>query len=204
MRAWNAIIVSNCWGANSPRGLWIHSWNVEIGFFQCPAEFSPFFGIEKGAVLQEARVFNDPQLDARRCAQVSVSNPELVLFICHTFMLLCRKDPVWFVTYFFRLAWSQVITKLLYLLNQGEIFTKVSEGLRTSGHQKLGSSSISLRVAEIRVDRDCCLIVIPSTADGVNRGFLRSHEALSVQRYRPQTDGLSYHQGDISVEWWSE
>ncbi|KAM2053366.1 hypothetical protein ACFX1T_003014 [Malus domestica] len=50
-------------------------------------EYSPFLGIEKGAVLQEARVFNDPQLDARRC--------------------------------------SQVITKLLYLLNQGETFTKV-------------------------------------------------------------------------------
>lgn len=50
-------------------------------------EFSPFLGIEKGSVLQEARVFNDPQLDARRC--------------------------------------SQVITKLLYLLNQGETFTKV-------------------------------------------------------------------------------
>ncbi|KAI3441307.1 Coatomer subunit gamma [Psidium guajava] len=51
------------------------------------AEYSPFFGIEKGAVLQEARVFHDPQLDPRRC--------------------------------------SQVITKLLYLLNQGETFTKV-------------------------------------------------------------------------------
>ncbi|KAI7750418.1 hypothetical protein M8C21_033742, partial [Ambrosia artemisiifolia] len=50
-------------------------------------EYSPFLGIEKGAVLQEARVFNDPQLDSRRC--------------------------------------SQVITKLLYLLNQGETFTKV-------------------------------------------------------------------------------
>ncbi|XP_010467348.1 PREDICTED: coatomer subunit gamma-like [Camelina sativa] len=50
-------------------------------------EYSPFMGIEKGAVLQEARVFNDPQLDPRRC--------------------------------------SQVITKLLYLLNQGEAFTKV-------------------------------------------------------------------------------
>ncbi|KAL8160613.1 hypothetical protein V2J09_002150 [Rumex salicifolius] len=50
------------------------------------AEYSPFLGIEKGAVLQEARVFNDPQLDPRRC--------------------------------------SQVITKLLYLLNQGESFTK--------------------------------------------------------------------------------
>ncbi|KAL9354426.1 hypothetical protein Peur_052396 [Populus x canadensis] len=51
------------------------------------AEYSPFLGIEKGAVLQEARVFNDPQLDPRRC--------------------------------------SQVITKLLYLLNQGDSFTKV-------------------------------------------------------------------------------
>ncbi|XP_076897530.1 coatomer subunit gamma-2-like [Bidens hawaiensis] len=50
------------------------------------AEYSPFSGIEKGAVLQEARVFNDPQLDSRRC--------------------------------------SQVITKLLYLLNQGDTFTK--------------------------------------------------------------------------------
>jgi hypothetical protein len=36
-------------------------------------EYSPFFGIEKGAVLQEARVFNDPQLDARKCSQVSIS-----------------------------------------------------------------------------------------------------------------------------------
>ncbi|XP_073525883.1 uncharacterized protein [Phyllobates terribilis] len=51
------------------------------------AEYSPFLGIEKGAVLQDARVFNDPQLDPRKC--------------------------------------SQVITKLLYLLNQGNAFTKV-------------------------------------------------------------------------------
>lgn len=50
------------------------------------AEFSPFYGIDKGAVLQEARCFNDPQIDPRRC--------------------------------------QQVITKLLYLLNQGETFTK--------------------------------------------------------------------------------
>eukprot|EP00958_Prasinococcus_capsulatus_P009769 scaffold950_cov340-Prasinococcus_capsulatus_cf.AAC.2 len=50
------------------------------------AEASPFFGIEKGAVLQESRVFHEQQLDARHCAQV--------------------------------------ITKLLYLINQGEHFTK--------------------------------------------------------------------------------
>ena len=41
-------------------------------FYLEAAEYSPFFGIEKGAVLQEARVFNDPQLDARRCAQVTI------------------------------------------------------------------------------------------------------------------------------------
>ncbi|GKD68686.1 coatomer subunit gamma [Tanacetum coccineum] len=64
------------------------------------AEYSPFAGIEKGAVLQEARVFNDPQLDPRRC--------------------------------------SQVITKLLYLLNQGDTFTKVRP---CSFFRKTGNSS---------------------------------------------------------------
>ena len=33
-------------------------------------EYSPFYGIEKGAVLQEARVFNDSHVDPRRCQQV--------------------------------------------------------------------------------------------------------------------------------------
>ena len=33
-------------------------------------EYSPFYGIEKGAVLQEARMFNDRNIDARRCQQV--------------------------------------------------------------------------------------------------------------------------------------
>lgn len=33
---------------------------------------SPFEGIEKGAVLQECRIFNDIQLDTARCAQVLV------------------------------------------------------------------------------------------------------------------------------------
>lgn len=40
--------------------------------------YSPFLGIEKGAVLQEARVFHDPQLDARRCCQVRLPNPILI------------------------------------------------------------------------------------------------------------------------------
>jgi len=33
-------------------------------------EYSPFHGIEKGAVLQEARIFHNPQIDARKCQQV--------------------------------------------------------------------------------------------------------------------------------------
>ncbi|KAK2078015.1 hypothetical protein QBZ16_003883 [Prototheca wickerhamii] len=49
-------------------------------------EYSPFYGIEKGAVLQEARVFNEAHADPRKC--------------------------------------QQVITKLLYLLTQGESLTK--------------------------------------------------------------------------------
>ena len=32
-------------------------------------EVSPFLGLEKAAVLQDARCFNDSQLDARRCQQ---------------------------------------------------------------------------------------------------------------------------------------
>jgi coatomer protein complex subunit gamma len=53
--------------------------------FEEETEYSPFYGIEKGAVLQEARVFHEQQLDPRRC--------------------------------------QQVITKLLYLICQGENFT---------------------------------------------------------------------------------
>mmetsp|Transcript_4311 Transcript_4311/g.15129 ORF Transcript_4311/g.15129 Transcript_4311/m.15129 type:complete len:898 (-) Transcript_4311:328-3021(-) len=49
-------------------------------------EYSPFHGIEKGAVLQEARIFHAAQTDSRKC--------------------------------------QQVLTRLLYLLTQGESFTK--------------------------------------------------------------------------------
>jgi len=40
-------------------------------------EQSPFWAIEKGAVLQEARCFNDTQLSARKCQQV---RPEVHFF----------------------------------------------------------------------------------------------------------------------------
>ena len=77
-------------------------------------------GIEKGAVLQEARVFNDPQLDARRCSQVF-----LLLFLIDLMFSLCYSMVEFDIEFVCYLFLFQVITKLLYLLNQGETFTKV-------------------------------------------------------------------------------
>eukprot|EP00850_Spirogloea_muscicola_P021555 SM000253S09044 [mRNA] locus=s253:58045:64400:- [translate_table: standard] len=100
-------------------------------------EYSPFYGIEKGAVLQEARVFNDPQLDARRCAQV--------------------------------------ITKLLYLLNQGETFTKVEATEVFFSVTKLfQSNDVGLRrflyliIKEISPSADEVIIVTSSLMKDMN------------------------------------
>ncbi|CAM6082467.1 unnamed protein product [Calypogeia fissa] len=101
------------------------------------SEYSPFYGIEKGAVLQEARVFNDPQLDARRCAQV--------------------------------------ITKLLYLLNQGETFTKTEATEVFFAVTKLfQSKDIGLRrmvyliIKEISPSNDEVIIVTSSLMKDMN------------------------------------
>ena len=45
-------------------------------------EFSPFWGIEKGEVLQEARCFNESQLDARRCQQVRTAGASRARSVC--------------------------------------------------------------------------------------------------------------------------
>eukprot|EP00249_Psilotum_nudum_P023803 c28985_g1_i1 orf=144-2834(+) len=101
------------------------------------AEYSPFTGIEKGAVLQEARVFNDPQLDPRRCAQV--------------------------------------ITKLLYLLNQGETFTKIEATEVFFAVTKLfQSKDVSLRrmvyliIKELSPSSDEVIIVTSSLMKDMN------------------------------------
>ena len=57
-------------GAPHDRGLQLPSRSV-CHLPAPPAEYSPFYGIEKGAVLQEARIFHDPNLDPRRCSQAS-------------------------------------------------------------------------------------------------------------------------------------
>jgi hypothetical protein len=92
-------------------------------------EYSPFFGIEKGAVLQEARVFNDPQLDARKCSQVSIAYSSGVSLILYDNTFNCIFVPYYSHGLCHLLdicpGILQVITKLLYLLNQGETFTKV-------------------------------------------------------------------------------
>ncbi|KAG2542294.1 hypothetical protein PVAP13_9NG843500 [Panicum virgatum] len=100
-------------------------------------EYSPFFGIEKGAVLQEARAFHDPQLDVRRC--------------------------------------SQVITKLLYLLNQGETFTKVEATEVFFAVTKLFQSSdaglrrlVYLMIKEVSTSSDEVIIVTSSLMKDMN------------------------------------
>eukprot|EP00898_Chlorokybus_atmophyticus_P002159 jgi/Chlat1/2944/Chrsp2S04678 len=100
-------------------------------------EYSPFWGIEKGAVLQESRIFHDPQLDARRCAQV--------------------------------------ITKLLYLLNQGDTFTKTEATEVFFAVTKLfQSKDVSLRrmmylmIKEISPSSDEVIIVTSSLMKDMN------------------------------------
>ncbi|PWZ53577.1 Coatomer subunit gamma-1 [Zea mays] len=100
-------------------------------------EYSPFFGIEKGSVLQEARAFHDPQLDVRRC--------------------------------------SQVIIKLLYLLNQGETFTKVEATEVFFAVTKLFQSSdaglrrlVYLMIKELSPSSDEVIIVTSSLMKDMN------------------------------------
>mmetsp|Transcript_10179 Transcript_10179/g.11920 ORF Transcript_10179/g.11920 Transcript_10179/m.11920 type:complete len:908 (-) Transcript_10179:538-3261(-) len=100
-------------------------------------EFSPFFGIEKGAVLQESRIFHDPQVDVRRC--------------------------------------QQVITKLLYLLNQGDSFSKVeATEVFFAGTKLFQSKDINLRrmvylmIKEICPSSDEIIIVTSSLMKDMN------------------------------------
>ena len=131
--------------------------------------YSPFWGIEKGAVLQEARCFNESQLDARRCQQVRLP---MNLHFPH----FCRVAH--------RLSF-QVITKLLYLSNQGDSFTKVF----------LHSSSIpsSDRASNPNHLIFACLHVGRSYG-----GFLFCHKAFPVKRQQSKTDGLLDHKRDLS------
>ena len=91
----------------------------------------------------------------------------------------------------------QVITKLLYLLNQGETFTKVSQTL-TSRIEP--TTRVNLRV-NLRV-LGCSLKLTTPTAivtDGGNRGVLFRDEALPVQRHRAPSLPLSDNQGNIAI-----
>eukprot|EP00793_Prasinoderma_coloniale_P003362 PRCOL_00005997-RA len=112
-------------------------------------DMSPFWGIEKGAVLQESRVFHDPQLDARQCAQV--------------------------------------ITKLLYLINQGEALTKTEATEVFFATTKLfQSKDVSLRrmvylmIKELSPSADEVIIVTSSLMKDMN-GKIDLYRANAVR-----------------------
>ncbi|KAH0462371.1 hypothetical protein IEQ34_009946 [Dendrobium chrysotoxum] len=121
-------------------------------------EYFPYLGIEKGAVLQEARVFNDPQLDARRC--------------------------------------SQVITKLLYLLNQGESFTKIEATEVFFAVTKLFQSKdtglrrmVYLMIKEISPSADEVIIVTSSLMKDMNSKTDDMYRANAIRVLCRITDG---------------
>ena len=74
----------------------------------------PFTGLKRALCCKRRGIFNDPHIDPRRCQQVCYVSGEDLL-------LKCKAD---LEAYHPFLA-AQVITKLLYLLCQGETFTKV-------------------------------------------------------------------------------
>lgn len=48
----------------------VHSAIAASAMYFPADDYSPFYGVDKGSVLQEARVFNDREIDPKRCAQV--------------------------------------------------------------------------------------------------------------------------------------
>eukprot|EP00201_Polytomella_parva_P011942 CAMPEP_0175059692 /NCGR_PEP_ID=MMETSP0052_2-20121109/12575_1 /TAXON_ID=51329 ORGANISM="Polytomella parva, Strain SAG 63-3" /NCGR_SAMPLE_ID=MMETSP0052_2 /ASSEMBLY_ACC=CAM_ASM_000194 /LENGTH=891 /DNA_ID=CAMNT_0016325273 /DNA_START=59 /DNA_END=2737 /DNA_ORIENTATION=+ len=93
-------------------------------------EFSPFYGIDKSIVLQEARVFNDTQIDPRKC--------------------------------------QQVITKLLYLIHQGEQFTKKEASEVFFGNDPNLRRMVYLCIRDICPGTDEVIIVTSSLMKDMN------------------------------------
>lgn len=122
-------------------------------------EYSPFYGIEKGAVLQEARIFNDSNIDARRC--------------------------------------QQVITKLLYLVNQGETFTKKEASEVFFSSTKLFQNRdthlrrmVYLCIKEIAPSPDEAFIVVNLLMKDMNSKVdLYRSNSVRVLRHIAQADG---------------
>jgi hypothetical protein len=86
-------------------------------------------------VLQEARIFHDPNLDTRRCSQVWAGGGctrrwrwrGVLIHQCgcgHHRKHQCTSTLATHTPPAPRRGCAQVITKLLYLLHQGETFTK--------------------------------------------------------------------------------
>lgn len=143
-------------------------------------EVSPFWGIEKASVLQDARCFNDSQLDARKCQQAgraaarrgharprgrSLSPPPLPRPPLPSLALPRSPLP----------ASAQVITKLLYLLNQGDSFSKNEATEVFFGVTKLFQSkdqnlrrAVYLMIKEVSPAADEVIIVTSSLMRDMN------------------------------------
>lgn len=122
-------------------------------------EYSPFYGIEKGAVLQEARVFNEAHADPRKC--------------------------------------QQVITKLLYLLTQGESLTKVGE---TRFGVWIAKQEAHCGAWEARyINVIAANLILRSTThystDGGIRRLFRGNKAVSAHGCAPAAHGIPGDQG---------
>ncbi|RWV92681.1 hypothetical protein GW17_00044920, partial [Ensete ventricosum] len=114
-------------------------------------EYSPFYGIEKGAVLQEARVFHDPQLDARRCSQVSLSQILIYYKIGNNLDLYCLL-PCSSYNYYF----SMII--LMFHLNPLE---QIGFFLQIRQNDRLAVSKLvtSLTKGSLRSPLAQCLLI---------------------------------------------
>ncbi|ABO94458.1 Coatomer gamma subunit [Ostreococcus lucimarinus CCE9901] len=117
-------------------------------------ELSPFWGIEKGIVLQEARCFNDPQLDARKCQQVITKL--LYLHVQGEFFTKTEITEIFFsVTKLFQ-SKNNNLRRMLYLIIKEICPTSDEVIIVTSSLMKDMNSKVDLyRANAIRVL--CCI-----------------------------------------------
>ncbi|KAH0454873.1 hypothetical protein IEQ34_016797 [Dendrobium chrysotoxum] len=131
-------------------------------------EYSPFLGIEKGAVLQEARVFNDPQLDARRCSQGITSLTSLLAQLAgyHKALILTKSGRNFYEveTYSHLSFFLFYVTKLQ--IEATEVFFAVTKLFQSkdTGLRRM----VYLMIKEISPSADEVIIVTSSLMKDMN------------------------------------
>ena len=145
-------------------------------------------------MLQEARIFNDSHVDARRCQQVRIALESRMA--SKTYSPAIRSTLYFLGPAKTLLCTLQVITKLLYLLCQGETFTKVCSCFNPlplgicCPSQALEHACLAIWVS--RMTSYC------RPAERSYRGILQRHKAFSGKGCQPETHGLFGHQGGRS------